>query len=157
ARFADQRERLAPVQREADAVDRVHAAGALDRKGDPEVLDLEYVGHALPGSTASRRASPTRLAESTVPRMARPGKIAFQGAVTSTDLASRIMPPQDGVGGCTPSPRKESPASTRMTSPTPSVAATSSGPRALGSRCRKIIRRRGAPSASAARMKFSSR
>ena len=41
-----------------------------------------------------------------------------------------------------PSPRKDSPASSRMTSPTPSVAATSRGPSVFGSRCRKIMRRR---------------
>ncbi len=42
------------------------------------------------------------------------------------------MPPQEGVGGWMPRPRKERPASSRMTSPTPRVAATSSGAEHVG-------------------------
>ena len=103
------------------------------------------------GRRAGRRRRDWSPARCTV--IAIPGKIPIHGADSSTGRASRIIPPQDGVGGCTPSPRNERPASSRITSPTPSVAATSSGPAVFTSRCRKIIRRRDAPSASAARTK----
>ncbi len=47
--------------------------------------------------------------------MASPGKIEIQGAVKSCSRAVDSMPPQLGVGGCAPNPRKESEASVKMT------------------------------------------
>ena len=62
------------------------------------------------------------------------------------------MPPQAGVGGCTPAPMKLSPASTRMMPAADSDASTMMGATTLGSRCRSMIRLGPAPRARAASM-----
>ena len=45
---------------------------------------------------------------------------------------SESMAPHSGMGGAMPSPKKLSPAAVMITSPTPSVACTMTGARALG-------------------------
>jgi len=61
-----------------------------------------------------------------------------------------IMLPQEGAGGCTPRPRNERPASSRIAFPTPSAAATITEVATLGTRWRTSNRRRPDPSATAA-------
>jgi hypothetical protein len=60
------------------------------------------------------------------------------------------MLPQLGAGGWMPSPRNDSPLSSRIALPTPSVVATTAGPIAFGSTCRASTRAELAPSAIAA-------
>src|SRR6185369_10917222 len=55
------------------------------------------------------------------------------------------MLPQVARGGCTPSPRNDSPDSVRMAAGMPSVIATSTGPIALGRMWRQMIRNALAP------------
>jgi len=57
------------------------------------------------------------------------------------------MLPQDGVGGCTPRPRKLRDDSMSIAPPTPSTAETKTGAIALGRMCLKIIRVSRAPTA----------
>src|SRR5208282_6192091 len=58
------------------------------------------------GSRASRRASPKRLKPNTVNAIARPGKIAIQGAVEAYSSAPPCsISPHAGVGSWTPRPR----------------------------------------------------
>src|SRR5690606_30905963 len=64
------------------------------------------------GSSASRIPSPTRLKPSTQRKIAIPGKVATQGAVVIRPRPALRIDPQEGSGGCAPSPRKLSPAST---------------------------------------------
>src|ERR1700687_1420598 len=64
------------------------------------------------GSSASRRPSPTRLNDSTTRKIARPGHSAVHGALIRKRCAEFNMLPQDGAGGCWPSPRNDSAAST---------------------------------------------
>jgi hypothetical protein len=66
------------------------------------------------------------------------------------------MFPQDGVGGCTPMPRKESADSVRIAPATPRVAATRTGASVLGRMCRKMMRASPAPCARAAATKSRS-
>src|SRR5690606_4486145 len=79
---------------------------------DTKVLDMQQAHRArlVRGSIASRKPSPRRFSPSTVSTMARPGKSAWFGATTMRVCASNSMRPQDGIGGCAPSPRYESPA-----------------------------------------------
>src|SRR5262245_63884826 len=107
ALHAHQRQLLAALDRETDAVHRMEPAVVLGGKGDAQIADVEDSGHAPRGSKASRRASPTRLVARTVRVIAIPGKIPTQGADSRTGRASMIIPPQDGVGGWTPGPRNE--------------------------------------------------
>ncbi len=99
SRLSNQRQCLAPLQREAHPIHRAEPGMVCARKADAKIFDVEDCGHALLGSTASRRASPNRLADKTVMTMASPGKMPVQGALTITSLESRIIPPHDGVGG----------------------------------------------------------
>src|SRR6202043_3439084 len=58
--------------------------------------------------------SPRRLKESTVRKIASPGHTAIQGAVERKRCAELSMLPQDGAGGCWPSPRQDRLASAMM-------------------------------------------
>ena len=58
------------------------------------------------GSMASRSASPNRLMPSTVKMIASPGNTPSHHALVRYSLPWLSMPPQLGVGGCTPNPRK---------------------------------------------------
>jgi hypothetical protein len=64
------------------------------------------------GSSASRKPSPTRLSDSTTRKIASPGQIAIHGALVRKRCAALSMLPQDGAGGCWPSPKNDSAAST---------------------------------------------
>src|SRR5690606_7989686 len=156
ARFPHQGHGLAAGDAEAHAVHRLHPPGA-GGKADPEIVDLHQGAHRCCSPVASWSASPTRFTATTVSTMATPGARLIHGAVTSSERDQKIMPPQEGVGGWTPSPRKDSPASSRITSPTASVVAAASGPSTFGSRCRPRMRRWLAPRASAPRTNSSVR
>src|ERR671919_116733 len=80
---------------------------------------------ALPrsrGSSASRRPSPTRLKASTATMMASPGTVATCGATSSTSRPVDTIKPHEAVGGCTPRPRNDSAASSRIALAMKSVA-----------------------------------
>ena len=66
--------------------------------------------------------------------------------------ASLSMRPQEGSGGCVPSPRYDSAASARMASANWMVACTISTERMLGSTCSSVMRQGPLPQARAARM-----
>src|SRR5437764_10733264 len=66
------------------------------------------------GLSASSRPSPTRLNASTVSSSATPGKTMYHHAVLKIGVASEIIWPQLAVGGRIPTPRYDSPASSRM-------------------------------------------
>src|SRR5258708_29401332 len=67
------------------------------------------------GSSQSRKESPKRLKANTARLMARPGKKIIHGASLKKSVAlPESMSPQAGVGSVTPSPRKESEASSRI-------------------------------------------
>src|SRR5882724_7718745 len=123
-------------------------AGAVD---EGRAHEDERTGHTLSlGSSVSRRPSPSRLMPSTVTRMARPGKVASHHAVDKYARPSASMPPQVGVGGCTPRPRKDRADSITITRAMSRVATTSQGVKALGSTWRARIRQSRLPSATAA-------
>src|SRR6185437_12331713 len=88
-------------------------------------------------AAASERASPNRVQHVTVAISASPGARAAHGAITIASRPSAIMLPQLGFGGWMPRPRNESPLSSKMALPTPSVMATIAGPSALGSTWRQ--------------------
>ncbi|MNC97424.1 hypothetical protein D3C83_150740 [compost metagenome] len=73
--------------------------------------------------------------------MARPGKMAIHGAVSANSTAApRSIRPHAAVGSCTPRPRKESEASSRIASPRNAVAMIRIGAITFGSMCRRMIR-----------------
>ena len=109
ARFADDAEHLAFVDREAHALDRVHD-GALRRKLDVEVFDFEQ-GHGGDqrlsfGSSASRSPSPSRLNASTVIRIMIPGNVTTHHARSTNSRASASIVPHSEAGGCAPRPEE---------------------------------------------------
>jgi pimeloyl-ACP methyl ester carboxylesterase len=67
------------------------------------------------GSSRSRTQSPRMFSESTVTRMAMPGRIETHHACSISPRPSATITPHDGVGGGIPTPRKESAASRTMT------------------------------------------
>ncbi len=69
----------------------------------------------------------------------------------------RSSPPQLAVGGCTPTPRNDTPASTRIAVPTVIEAATMIGVSAFGSTWRHMRRSGGTPAERDASMNGSSR
>src|SRR5579885_2056146 len=81
------------------------------------------------GSSASRSPSPTKLMHSTASTIANPGGSHSHGrdSSTVTDCAAFSMLPHDAVGGCTPSPKNERPASVRIAVATPKVDETTIG------------------------------
>jgi hypothetical protein len=85
-----------------------------------------------------------------VRKMKPPGASANHGAVVSVVCDVRSMLPQDGVGSWMPSPRNDSADSVSIAPPTPNVAATITGPIALGKIWRHIKRCVEAPTARAA-------
>src|ERR1700690_750771 len=100
----------------------------------------EYILYAtcytcIRGSSLSRKKSPRMLKLITVMLMARPGKITIQGAELIYARFRLIIEPQVGVGGCTPRPRNDSAASSRMNPPTRRLPATRISGSAFGSIC----------------------
>ena len=86
-----------------------------------------------------------------------PGTIASHGAVAMRDWPSAIIVPHDGLGGCTPAPRNDSPASVRMLFAMISVKNTSTDEAMFGSNSLNIVRHGLAPCAVAASMNSFSR
>src|SRR6185295_13670260 len=79
------------------------------RVARPDVLPvLHPIPFSIRGSRASRSQSPHRLMASTSRRMASPGKSASHQPVVMYLRTSSSMAPQLGVGGGSPSPRKDS-------------------------------------------------
>src|ERR1051325_5522769 len=85
--------------------------------------------------------------ESTVRKIAMPGKTAQCGAKSRLSLASKRMRPQVGMSGGNPRPRNDSDDSAMMAAATSMVPATITGPTALGRMWRITWRRGGAPAA----------
>src|SRR5262249_38713586 len=153
AGFAHDAERLAGMDLEAHAVDGAHRP-VIGEELRLEVRNLEHgqIGRrgrrasplgALPvargdvhrrlafGSRKSRTPSPRKLKPSTTVKIAKPGKAATHHCSTSSRPSATIEP-HSGVGGTTPSPRKERPAKVMIALPTSSVTSTTSGPIAFG-------------------------
>src|SRR5262249_14763836 len=76
------------------------------------------------GSMRSRKPSPIRFNPSTVIMIAAPETVETQGALRRNSRPSLITPPQVGVGGWTPRPRKLREASIRIASAALTVAMT---------------------------------
>jgi hypothetical protein len=76
---------------------------------------------------------------------ASPGGIAWKGASRIVRWALASMLPQLAAGGCTPSPRKLSPASIVMAAANTNVACTAIGPVMLGATWWRSRRQRPAP------------
>ena len=94
----------------------------------------------------ARRPSPSVAKASAVSRIARLGKPATHQLPLRTNCRPLlIIAPQSAAGGWGPRPIKLSPEATRITAPTSTVACTSSGPSALGSRWRLAMRQGDAP------------
>src|SRR5690606_13090295 len=157
ARLADEADGLAAAYVEAHAAHCVEgSARCADRDG--EILHIEYgLGrrgcshHPLPsGANTSRSPSPSRLMPSTSSASAVPGIAMSQNEKNIMFLASAIMRPQDGSGGCTPRPRNDRAASSRMALPASTVATTIRSGKTFGRTSPVMIRRREAPAASAA-------
>ncbi len=77
--------------------------------------------------------------------MARPGKMSAQGDELMNWKPSWSMPPQLGVGGCSPTPRKLKPASARSAKPRDSASWMMIGEATLGMTWRPISRLEVAP------------
>ena len=67
------------------------------------------------GSRRSRTQSPRMFSESTVTRIAMPGRIETHQACSMRPRPSATITPHDGVGGGMPTPRNESAASSTIT------------------------------------------
>src|SRR6185369_15490703 len=95
--LADQPHDLALVDREGDAVDRAHGAGA-GAELDGEILDIEqrHGQSFVPRSSAKPSAS--RLKPTARMMMARPGKKEIHQAWAMKFLPSAIMIPHSAVG-----------------------------------------------------------
>src|SRR5437867_4045224 len=89
--------------------------------------------------------------ESVSAKIASPGHHAIHGAVSRNCCAVLSIVPQDGAGGCTPSPRNDRTASAMTAIGIEIVAWTSSELTMFGRMCRLIRRRSPAPSARAPR------
>src|SRR6266699_5399034 len=108
-------------------------AGWGMRKVDgPDTHLASRISHLASRLYASRTASPSSVHATTTSTSATPGAVATQGALTTTSRPEAIMLPHDGVGGWTPRPRNERPASSMIALPTPSAAATLTGVSAFG-------------------------
>src|SRR5206468_10009138 len=101
------------------------------------------------GSSASRRPSPKMFSETAVRTIASPGTIVSQGAVRIRTWPSEISVPHEGFGGCTPAPRNESAASSRMLFATISAKKTRTLDAMFGRISVNMIRRLPAPCAIA--------
>ena len=69
-----------------------------------------------------------------------PGKTLIHHCSRTYSTPSETMRPHSGVGGLAPRPRKERPATSRITVPMSSVICTITGPKALGRMWRRTIR-----------------
>src|SRR4051812_2001650 len=99
------------------------------------------------GSSMSRTQSPPRLIASVVSMIARPGNVLSHQAVSRYCRPWPSIPPQDGLGGWTPSPRKLRVDSSTISRARSSVASTITGDRILGKMWRNRMRLSEPPSA----------
>src|SRR5690606_1125798 len=168
------RQRAVEAQLLADALDRLHRGAAAgdharrvgrqqERQQERDDADAEQHAGGLQQalreiadhrrsarSRASRSASPRRLNDSEVSTMAMPGKITSQGASRKYDWLSLMMPPQLGAGGCTPTPRNDSDASSSTVVEMPSVPNTIRVLTRCGRMWRNSVRKVPTPRAPAA-------
>src|SRR5262245_4620926 len=100
------------------------------RQGHAQVLHCQDAfahGNLNFGSPVPRRragSSPSMLMANTNRNKATPGIEISHRSKNVRPLASEIIKPHDGVGGCTPSPRKDNAASSRMAGAISWVATT---------------------------------
>jgi len=99
----------------------------------------------------SRSASPSRLNDTTVNTIARPGKTLIHHAWRMKSRPSFSARPHVGVEGLTPNPRNDKVDSERMPRPTAKVSCTVMGATMLGRMWRAITRRSVAPTVRAAK------
>ena len=111
------------------------------------VIERGAVTRQSRGSSRSRSRSPMVFTASTVQTIASPGKSTTHHVSPGRSAASPMMLPQLAVGGCTPSPRNERPASSEITVASASVPATSSCGTSPGSTCLTNTRHSGVPEA----------
>src|SRR5438128_7993114 len=158
AGFPDNAERLALVERDVDAVDRLQHA-IVGGKVGLQALDLEQRRHQITrlASSASRMPSPMKLMATTATKIAPPGNSAQWAAISRKSLASNNSRPQVGTSGGKPRPRKDKVDSAMMAAATSMVPAMITGPSALGRMWRTTCRSGLAPSARAASTKSFSR
>ena len=98
-----------------------------------------------------------KLKANTTRKIATPGERVNQGAWSMVSKAPRNMPPQVGVGGLTPTPRKLSEASSKIAEAVARLACTMTGAMQLGIRCLSMMRQGGAPMPVTAMMNSRSR
>src|SRR5947208_12689898 len=158
AGLADHAERLALVERDVDAVDRLQHAVVGSEVG-LQALDLEQRRHQITrlASSASRIPSPMKLMATTATKIAPPGNSAQWAAMSRKSLASNNSRPQVGTSGGKPRPREDRVDSAMMAAATSMVPAMITGPSALGRMWRTTCRSGLAPSARAASTKSFSR
>src|SRR5580765_7532277 len=160
AGFADDAERLAFLQREADPVDRLDDALAAKRDVMRlQIADLKQKSHTGArlahrlrncGSSRMRSQSPISCVARTTSMMQRPGKIvSHQSPTISIERPSASIEPQAGSGGGTPTPRNDSDASAMITTPIVRLASTMAEFKTFGRMWRRITRVREAPAISA--------
>ena len=101
-------------------------------------------------SVAALSPSPIRFTAAMVTKIRTPGGAASQGELTSQGAALFSRPPQVGIGGWTPKPRKDRADSSMIDPPTARVADTTMGPSMFGRMWRRISRPGPAPRARAA-------
>src|SRR6202008_1209687 len=139
ARLPDEAEPLAGPDAEGDAVDDVLVASVFDL--DAQVDDLECGRRAhsppvLPRSmpiAARASPAPTRLVPIVRSAMAITGRMTGHGWIVSPFWFSLIISPQSAAGGCSPNPRKLSPATTATLNDIRRVVSAMSGLDTLGS------------------------
>src|SRR6516165_3462574 len=140
--LADNGERATGLDREADVAYRGDLPRAL-AVADRQIADLEqrfggrrrqsvHQRTRSPGSSISRKPSPTRLIAITVMLIAIPGASEIRGAVSTKARPLLIIKPQSAAGGCTPKPRKLSTAPSSTANTTRRLASTISTGQTLG-------------------------
>ena len=109
ARFADHADRLAAVDRQIDAVDRVHHAVVGLEVGLQARISSRFPTMQSPtrrGSSASRSPSPMKLIDSTVMKIASPGTAPSARPCPCSPSPSYRMRPQVGMSGGKPRPEE---------------------------------------------------
>ena len=163
SRLADEAEDLARGDVERDAVHDVLVRAVVDlhpRSTTSSACVAVFtrcpsVPRSMP-IAARARPSPTRLVPIVSSAIAITGRRTGHGCSVSPFWFSLIISPQSAAGGCSPKPRKLSPATTATLNDMRSVVSAMSGLETFGSSSERMIRRRGMPIASAARTKSRS-
>ena len=102
AAFAGHGHDLSGIDGQGDIMQDVEPVDRQRQVGDTQQGHLRVTRSR--GSSASRSPSPIRFSPSTVRIIAKPGTSAICGAMLTMVCASASMRPQEGVGGCAPSP-----------------------------------------------------